>query len=108
MAGDRVGRLAAPADVHKRPAEVAQLFSHASERALSLVDGSEEQLTKGGDVRPKQWFAVLTTAFATLGMVGLNAVPAHASSHREAPLISQDPTADNTDLYTFRDPNDPT
>jgi hypothetical protein len=29
-----------------------------------------------------------------------------ASSHREAPLISQDPTADNTDLYAFRDPND--
>jgi hypothetical protein len=25
-----------------------------------------------------------------------------ASSHREAPLISEDPTADNTDLYAFR------
>src|SRR3954447_25923240 len=34
-------------------------------------------------------------------------VPAGASSHREAPLISQDPVADNTDLYVFRDPNDP-
>src|SRR5215813_14873123 len=32
----------------------------------------------------------------------------NASSHREAPLISQDPTADNTDLYVFRDPNDST
>src|SRR5437773_1611984 len=41
-------------------------------------------------------------------MIGLNAVPAGASSHREAPLISQDPTADNTDLYAFRDPGDPT
>ncbi|MCB0271272.1 MAG: DUF4331 family protein, partial [Calditrichaeota bacterium] len=31
----------------------------------------------------------------------------HASSHREAPLISQDPLADNTDLYVFRSPDDP-
>ncbi len=29
-----------------------------------------------------------------------------ASSHREAPLISNDPVADNTDLYAFRDPED--
>jgi hypothetical protein len=30
-----------------------------------------------------------------------------ASSHREAPLISEDPTADNTDLYAFRSPDNP-
>ena len=30
-----------------------------------------------------------------------------ASSHREAPLISGDPTADNTDLYAFVSPDDP-
>ena len=30
---------------------------------------------------------------------------AQASSHREAPLISQDPLADNTDLYAFRSPD---
>src|SRR5947209_629203 len=29
------------------------------------------------------------------------------SSHREAPLISKDPVADNTDTYAFVDPNDP-
>ena len=29
-----------------------------------------------------------------------------ASSHREAPLIANDPEADNTDVYAFRDPND--
>ncbi|GAA4015252.1 hypothetical protein GCM10022408_30740 [Hymenobacter fastidiosus] len=28
-----------------------------------------------------------------------------ASSHREAPLIADDPLADNTDLYAFRDPS---
>jgi hypothetical protein len=32
---------------------------------------------------------------------------AQASSHREAPLISQDPTADNTDVYAFRSPERP-
>ena len=31
-----------------------------------------------------------------------------ASSHREAPLISDDPLADNTDLYCFRSPEDST
>lgn len=30
-----------------------------------------------------------------------------ASSHREAPLISRDPLADNTDVYAFRSPGDP-
>ena len=30
-----------------------------------------------------------------------------ASSHREAPLISQDPLADNTDLYAFVSPDRP-
>ncbi|MBK8621238.1 MAG: DUF4331 family protein [Saprospiraceae bacterium] len=30
-----------------------------------------------------------------------------ASSHREAPLISSDPLADNVDLYAFRSPDDP-
>lgn len=31
---------------------------------------------------------------------------ATASSHREAPLISNDPLADNTDLYAFKSPTD--
>ncbi len=30
-----------------------------------------------------------------------------ASSHREAPLIADDPLADNTDLYAFRSPDNP-
>jgi uncharacterized protein DUF4331 len=32
---------------------------------------------------------------------------ASGSSHREAPGISQDPTADNTDVYAFTSPDDP-
>jgi hypothetical protein len=34
------------------------------------------------------------------------ATTAKGSSHREAPLISNDPLADNTDLYAFRSPTD--
>ncbi|MCK6695336.1 MAG: DUF4331 domain-containing protein, partial [Thermoanaerobaculia bacterium] len=32
-------------------------------------------------------------------------LPALASSHREAPLIADDPLADNVDVYAFRSPN---
>lgn len=31
----------------------------------------------------------------------------YASSHREAPLIANDPLADNTDVYAFKSPDDP-
>ena len=41
-------------------------------------------------------FALFTTSLVS-----------RASSHREAPLISNDPLADNTDLYAFRSPDDP-
>ncbi|KAB7725614.1 DUF4331 domain-containing protein [Rudanella paleaurantiibacter] len=34
-------------------------------------------------------------------------VSGYASSHREAPLISNDPLADNTDVYAFKSPDDP-
>jgi hypothetical protein len=37
----------------------------------------------------------------------LGALPGGASSHREAPLISQDPVADATDLYAFVSPDRP-
>lgn len=33
--------------------------------------------------------------------------PGFASSHREAPLIANDPLADNTDVYAFRSPEAP-
>jgi Domain of unknown function (DUF4331) len=40
-------------------------------------------------------------------LVAFQMLPGKASSHREAPLISQDPTADNTDLYAFVSPDQP-
>src|SRR5678809_1184160 len=44
-----------------------------------------------------------------LGSMLTNVFPFNvfASSHREAPLIANDPLADNTDLYAFRSPDDP-
>lgn len=46
--------------------------------------------------------------FAALAALALaSAVPAFASSHREAPGIAKDPTADNTDLYAFVSPDAP-
>jgi hypothetical protein len=55
---------------------------------------------------------LLTAAVATLALVavvtrGSEPDAASASSHREAPLISEDPSADNTDLYAFRSPDKP-
>ncbi len=48
--------------------------------------------------------------FASLALLTAGFIPggqtARASSHREAPLISNDPLADNTDLYAFRSPDD--
>ena len=36
-----------------------------------------------------------------------NTFPAFASSHREAPMIADDPLADNTDVYAFKSPANP-
>ena len=53
--------------------------------------------------------AAIALAALVLILPGLALPPsAQASSHREAPLISDDPAADNTDTYFFRDPVDPT
>ena len=38
-------------------------------------------------------------------LIGYGMLPGHASSHREAPLISNDPQADNTDVYAFVSPD---
>lgn len=51
----------------------------------------------------KGWTLCLLLLF-----MGLQTYKAHASSHREAPLIANDPLADNTDVYAFRSPDDPT
>lgn len=52
--------------------------------------------------------ALFLLSIALAAVTELAASSAAASSHREAPRISQDPAADNTDTYLFRDPNDAT
>ena len=42
-----------------------------------------------------------------LAMLVCLSTPLRASSHREAPLISNDPLADNTDVYAFKSPANP-
>jgi hypothetical protein len=56
----------------------------------------------------------VTACAAAVGALGAAALlrapapdPAVASSHSEAPLIGQDPRADNTDLYAFVSPDRP-
>ncbi len=49
------------------------------------------------------WAAALALALPALVLPPM----ASASSHREAPLVADDPAADNTDTYFFRDPVDP-
>ena len=51
---------------------------------------------------------VAVAAVAVVALVrGPSPDASTASSHREAPLISEDPTADNTDVYAFRSPDRP-
>src|SRR5436305_12899812 len=55
---------------------------------------------------------LLGRAVSIVALAGVLAVPiagnfAGASSHREAPLISNDPAADDTDMYVFRSPDAP-
>jgi len=53
--------------------------------------------------KTKRWLRLLIamTLFTGLSIILMS------SSHREAPLIANDPLADNTDLYAFRSPDHP-
>ena len=51
--------------------------------------------------------ALLVAALAAALVRGAGPEEGVASSHREAPVISEDPTADNTDVYAFVSPDRP-
>jgi hypothetical protein len=55
----------------------------------------------------KRPLAIVGSVALTLGVIagGLAGAPVGASSHREAPSISKDPSADNTDVYAFVSPD---
>ncbi len=46
--------------------------------------------------------SVLGASLAIGALAGLTALPANASSHREAPFITRQPKVDGTDFYMFR------
>ena len=59
------------------------------------------------DTPTKRPAAIALAATAALAAAVFVPAISSASSHREAPAISEDPTADNTDLYFFRSPDNP-
>jgi hypothetical protein len=65
----------------------------------------------GMHVRTRQTRATALLAsgglLAGAAVIGLLPTVAGASSHREAPLISEDPAVDNTDVYAFSSPENP-
>ncbi len=50
--------------------------------------------------------SIIKSLFLLLA-IGIFSLSATASSHREAPLIANDPLADNVDVYAFRSPERP-
>ena len=50
---------------------------------------------------------LISTLMVVSSVFNTGASRTDASSHREAPLISADPQADNTDLYAFVSPDEP-
>jgi len=58
-------------------------------------------------MRKKIAFGRGVKPFALLAGIATGLIFLTSSSHREAPLISNDPLADNTDLYAFRSPERP-
>ncbi|MFJ4697430.1 MULTISPECIES: DUF4331 domain-containing protein [unclassified Streptomyces] len=66
-------------------------------RARTLSKRAERVLACAGTLS-------LVTAAAVTGLAPTNSA---ASSHREAPLTSGDPKADNTDVYAFTSPDKP-
>ncbi len=56
-----------------------------------------------------RWSRASAGGLAVGGLLaaGLGLQSAGGSSHREAPMITEDPVADNTDVYAFVSPDDP-
>ena len=69
---------------------------------------NDERTTPVPSTARRRWLvATPLAAVAAVTAVALVPTFGSASSHREAPSISQDPSADNTDVYAFRSPDAP-
>src|SRR5262245_11600471 len=92
-------RAALPSgSVPNRPAEACEQrpFPPAIQRGVQMHRGISIVVAVG-----------LLAAAAVVGAMTLGPGNGTASSHREAPLISENPSADLTDLYAFRSPDKP-
>lgn len=58
------------------------------------------------NIKKKRALGVLSSSLVMASIFAMNPV-SDASSHRDAPLISEDPVADNTDVYAFVAPDAP-
>ena len=66
---------------------------------MQNAHGSFGAQPRKGDWKVKQAPRLLIPLLAAFALSW--AIPAEAASHREAPLIALDPSADNTDVYAF-------
>ena len=57
-------------------------------------------------MRIKPWKPVIGLA-AALVVAGASVLTVNGSSHNDAPLIAEDPAANNTDVYAFVSPDRP-
>ncbi len=76
-----------------------RIDEQAATRPATRRCGKEHQMRRGFALLGLL-VAVAIAAIAAM-LTGQGPSSARASSHSEAPLISQDPRADNTDLYAF-------
>jgi hypothetical protein len=58
-------------------------------------------------IAPRRTEMPRTRIAALAALLALSGATLFASSHREAPLITEDQTMDNTDVYAFRSPDAP-
>jgi hypothetical protein len=80
-------------------------------RTMPVNHGGREETTMNLVVRRRTALLLVLALGAAIVLAAITRAqlldPAQASSHREAPLIATDPTADNTDVYAFRSPDRP-
>jgi len=91
-----------PDDLLSSPPEVVSAKLRV---ARAGTDTRKEPFTPMSTIRKILLVAVIVVLVAAPFISQFASVS--ASSHREAPLISQDPLADNTDLYAFVSPDRP-
>ena len=90
-----------------RPAESAVNRLSRRSRTSAVDTNDKENRHEEAHARRGRARGAAVAAALAAAVAGPEPKGGIASSHREAPLISEDPTADLTDLYAFRSPDSP-